>query len=116
MAIVPKSTPVTEKKIKVALYGFDRVGFQPGILTKEINGISYSFVRYSDTSVRLDSFDGVVIPSSIFETISSHKDLYDDQYQTAKYDEKNIFVRDKQLTNHIQEGKWVAFVIGSNVD
>lgn len=94
----------------IAVFGFDKLGFDLRKKSLSSNGNEYTFIEYSDGRKKLNDFDGVILPTGIFETIQEKHD-YLMAWQDATYDRSTILVREKEVLNLLADRrKWVVFL------
>lgn len=98
------------RKLKVAVLGLEKLGVYS---IPEIKNLRYevSFVRIDAKSASLDSFDFVIVPSGVFEKITTHLNPYSGEFGELEYDRDLLLSRERQLRNHLLEKGTVCLLI-----
>jgi hypothetical protein len=112
--------PLTEKQKaklpKIFAYGFEKIGFE--ISQSELlvgNGKALvEFISMSDKK-SLDSANGIIIPSGIFEKFEIEPNMI---YHIVKvrYHADLMLQREREIINMLQKGGWVCFLVRKIVD
>ncbi len=84
---------------KIAAYGFDKLGYE----ITSINNSGIDFIEYMSNK-DLSEYDGVFIPSGIFETLPKS------YTERVKYDIALLNERDKQIQNLLEKKSWICFL------
>jgi len=112
------SKPVAKKEVqprkRIYAYGFDRIGFSIPPATILIEDIQIEFMRFGDPR-RLDGADGAIVPSGIFEAFE-RKDSYMGLFIEVSCDHDHLLTRRRELSNLLDGGKWICFLVGQVVD
>lgn len=106
-----------QKKIKkkINVYGFQSIGYQ--IDKNEILSTDKHEIHYNDlkSSTSIDSFDGLIIPSGIFEKITDQSNYISTYYEV--YCDRNLLLqRERELINLFKKEGWVCCLVGSIID
>jgi hypothetical protein len=100
---------------RILAYGFDKIGFdQLPSVVEEPSRFAVEFAPY-DSTVRLDSADGVIIPQGIFEEFKRHSDRYE-SWVSHGIDWPRLQERERQVVNILRDGKWACFLVRGIVD
>ncbi len=100
-------------KPTIYAYGFDKYGFSLPSQSIERDDFIVRFIAY-ESDLSLDSADGLVIPSGIFEQYHRVKDIFGEPAgRDVRYDKALLAAREKQLFNAFQRGIWTAFLLGA---
>lgn len=94
---------------KVALYGFDEVGFSNPVSFLDLGHVSLSFINMGE-EIDLGLFDGVVIPGGIFEVWERHRSHFGVDVR-VKCREDLLMNFERQLLNILKKEKWVCFLV-----
>src|SRR6266542_2484830 len=92
----------------VYAYGFDSLGY-PESANLDHDEFSIQFISYSATD-SLESADGLLIPSGIFETFQTHSPNWQ-PYTTCHSDRHRMAEREKQIFNAWEGGAWTCFLL-----
>lgn len=89
------------KKRKYIFYGFERIGFTTPNANLQFREFEIEFCEYGNSETDWHKVEGLIVPSSIFETF---------EYNSVKTDEKTLLEIENEAHNLIRAGKWVAIL------
>ena len=106
-----KATPATHVQLPVIYaYGFEKRGFSIPKTAVPQTGFEIHFLSYRDGR-RLDSCDGLIFPSGLFETFTSERG-----HLVCQSDYPHLYSRFREVVNLLDKGGWVVCLVGSIVD
>ncbi len=104
------------KKQKIVAYGFDSIGYEvqdgSSVVTEQGD---IQFVSIEDSST-FDSFDGVIVPSGIFEEFEDVSGLTGGKKIKVCCRRNLLLQRERELHNLIKNGGWICCLIGQIID
>lgn len=102
--------------MNIYMYAFDRKGFPKRSSPLKIaDDLELHFVGYKDER-RLDTADGLIIPSGVFESFKTQPGAYSGPWVDVHCDETLLLTRFREVVNLIDKKKWVCCLIGQMVD
>ena len=106
----------SKKKVKIFAYGFDKIGFQNLDMISTITKNSEIKFISMRNSILLDSADGVIIPSGIFENITYLEDRPYGYLFSLGCDNDFLLKKEKEVFNLLKNGGWICFLISKICD
>lgn len=106
---------MANNKQKINVFGFQSIGYQVD-KNKKISTDQYE-IHFNDlkSPVAIDKYDGLIIPSGIFEKIKDESNYMDTYYEV--YCKRDMLLqRERELINLFKKEGWVCCLVGQIID
>lgn len=104
-----------QKKLKIAAYGFEKIGFDITHNNLLENDISKITSLHLDSTINLSSFDGVIIPNGIFESFKEQNN-YISTYIDVYCKRDILLQKEREIINLVNKGGWVCCLVDKIID
>lgn len=103
------------KNMKIAAYGFERIGFEiPDGHIMETPKSTIFFLPI-DSSETLDKFNGVILPTGILESFKDQSS-WEGSYVSVYCNRDILLQREREIINLVKNGGWVCGLVDKIVD
>ena len=112
---LPGSYGEKKNNMKIAAYGFEKIGFQiPDGHVMETNKAKIFFLPI-DSEENLDSFTGVILPSGILESFKDQSN-WEGRYVDVYCKRDTLLQKEREIINLVNNGGWVCCLVDRIVD
>jgi len=104
-----------KSKLKINVFGLQSIGYQIEEGSKVSTDNYEIYFNELNSTASLDSYDGLIIPSGIFEKIKDES-TWEGTYYEVDCKRDMLLQRERQLINLLKKDSWVCCLVGKIID